>query len=254
MPTTMSRRAMTGALATFATVVTASCSTRVTSTGTGASAAPPLAGLPPPDAVYVSPFTVQPSAVQLDTGVSARLLRNVNGAPTAEQQYTTAEQVQSGISNALAKALQPTHLSIVQGTMPAELPGPGVVVRGQITRIDEGNRTRRNLVGLGAGQSDVTADVQLYYVRPGAPPVLLQSFTASSNSGRTPGLGIGVASTAATGSVATAGALAGTRAATSTGVAGEGQKLGRHLATEIGKVFENQGWISAADVPPATLR
>src|SRR5258707_6348653 len=48
---------------------------------------------------------------------------------------------------------------------PGESPGAGnrVIVDGQMLSIDEGNRTRRNLIGLGAGHSTVEADMQVYY-------------------------------------------------------------------------------------------
>ena len=41
-----------------------------------------------------------------------------------------------------------------------------MLIKGQLISIDEGNRTERVIVGLGAGRSDVRAQVQVYEVTP----------------------------------------------------------------------------------------
>ena len=79
------------------------------------------------------------------------------------------------------------------------------MVSGNILSIDQGNRTRRNVVGFGVGESKVTAKVNVYIQAPGEAPRLLQSFNADSESGKKPGLAVaGVG--AAAGSAATAAA------------------------------------------------
>ena len=39
-----------------------------------------------------------------------------------------------------------------------------LLIKGQLVSIDEGNRTERVIIGLGAGRSDVRAQVQVYQV------------------------------------------------------------------------------------------
>ncbi len=39
-------------------------------------------------------------------------------------------------------------------------------IRGQFVSLDQGNRTKRNVIGLGAGRSDVQTYVQVYMETP----------------------------------------------------------------------------------------
>ena len=43
-----------------------------------------------------------------------------------------------------------------------------VLIKGQILSIDEGNRTIRTLIGLGAGRTAIEADAQVLYLAQGA--------------------------------------------------------------------------------------
>jgi hypothetical protein len=133
-----------------------------------------------------------------------------------------------------------------------------LIVRGQITKIDEGNRTRRLVIGFGAGKSDVEAEVQVYYyARPNAPPQLLQTYDADSNSGRKPGMAMGAAMGAAESSVVPEVLTAATGAASETrrtGVAGEGERLADRVAYNLGTFFAEQGWIPSSAVPARSFR
>jgi Domain of unknown function (DUF4410) len=137
--------------------------------------------------------------------------------------------------------------------LPAELAvnneraGSGLLLQGQIVSINQGNRTRRVLVGLGAGKSSISADAQLYSLSGTAPPRFISAFEGQADSGRTPGaaetMGAGaVAQRAGTSAVLTGATHAGaeTRGPTDTA---EATNLADAIALRIGEFGVAQGWI-----------
>ncbi|WP_428484493.1 DUF4410 domain-containing protein [Rhodopila sp.] len=208
--------------------------------------------MPRPRRVLVTDFLVDSQAVQLDQGVGPRVMRAM-GSDAPE--ITPASQVQNAIAEALSDDIRKMGLP-VERVAAGTPPGPSdLLVQGQIRKIDEGNRTRRLAIGFGAGRSSVEAEVQVYYDRGTAQPQLLQTYDANANSGRKPGMGIGVASAAGGGSLAPA-ALSGAMGAHAEkeGVAGEGQHLGNRIAYNLGQFFVQQDWIPAASAPSRSLR
>lgn len=246
------------ACALLATLPVAGCSTQVQSTGTYVA---PMQGaaasLPRPRRVLVANFTTDWNRVRLDQGIGARVQRQMNGADPSVMQYRTSLEVQQAISDALVEDLRKMGLSAERETVGTVPDGTDLMIQGQIVRIDEGNRTRRLAVGFGAGRSDVRAEVQVYYLRPNAPPQLLQTYDADANSGRKPGFALGGAMAAGEGSMAPAviTALTGARSETKkVGVAGEGERLANRVAYNLGNFFVQQGWLPRSAVPTPSLR
>lgn len=211
------------------------------------------APLPAPERIVVLDFAVTPQDVRLDQGVGARLLRAVSGGSATDQQLAAARATSSGLADELVShlrslGLRAERVSSLQGLGPGRI----ALVEGQLLSVDEGNRTRRTLIGLGAGRSSVTADAQLYYIEGGAQPRLLESFEASADSGRAPGMAETMGAGAVAGRLATSAAVGAgmhgaleTRHADSTD---EGKAIGRALARKLGPFFVQQGWVSAAAI------
>jgi hypothetical protein len=225
------------------------CATQVTQTG---SYKPTGGTMPRPQRVLVSDFEVDQQAVQLDQGIGPRVMRTLGGsAPPTSQ----AREVQDAITEALLDDIRKMGLPVVHAMAGTPVQPNDLLVQGQILKIDEGNRTRRLAIGFGAGKSSVDAKVQIYYGRGEAQPQLLQTYDAGANSGRKPGMGLGVASAAGGGSLAPA-AVSGALGVHSEkqGVAGEGQHLGDRIAYNLGEFFVQQGWIPASSAPSRSLR
>jgi hypothetical protein len=210
----------------------------------------PLA--PRPDRVMVYDFAVTPQDVKLDQGVSARIARTMGDSSLSQQEWDAAQRTRVALAQSLAEKLRSYGL-------PAQTGGSGagganeVLVQGQIVAINEGNRTRRTLVGLGAGKSSVTADAQLYYVAAGSPaPRLLTSFEGSSDSGRAPGmaetLGVGAAAHRAATAAGVGAGLHGVSEVRRTGDEENAVRLADALAKQIGAFAVSQGWIAPGSV------
>jgi hypothetical protein len=225
----------------------AGCATQVRNTGTYVPPAQYTGHqIPRPREVLVYGFTIDPNTIQLDSGVKARL-EALNGSadPQAERQKL-AYQITGTISETLVDAINRMGLPAV-AVAPDAVPAPGdVLIQGQIVRVNAGNATRRAVIGFGAGASEVFADVQVLRAGPGGYAQPLQTYDANANSGRTPGLGLGVASAAAGHvALAVAGSVAATAARERTGLARDAQDLATKVATNVGDFFANQGWITS---------
>lgn len=113
--------------------------------------------------------------------------------------------------------------------------------------IDQGNRTRRILIGLGAGKSSIGADAQLYQLTETAPPRFVMAFEGQADSGRMPGAAETMGAGAAAQRIGTSAALTG---ATHTGAemrqtsdTAEAANLANEIALRVGQLAVAQGWI-----------
>ena len=204
--------------------------------------------LPPPAHVVITDFTITSDQVHLDTGLGAQLRRGASGEAASAAITQAAQETQAALTDTLAKKLAAYGLPVER--LPASTPPPpgSLLVQGQIISVDQGNRTRRTLIGLGAGKSSVTAEAQLYYLDDPSAPRFLQSFTGSADSGRMPGAAETMGAGAAAQHVATSAAVS-VAAHTGdemyrTGDAANAAKLANALALQIGGYAVQQGWIA----------
>jgi uncharacterized protein DUF4410 len=232
------------ALATLTLAVAAACSPARVRTTEG-YAGPPL---PRPDRVVVYDFAISPEQVRLDQGIASRVKRAVGDQPISSQESQAAAATQTALADALTAELASYGLPAVRAST-GEIPSSGtnLLVQGQIVGIDEGNRTRRVLIGLGAGKSKVSADAQLYYVASSAPPQFVSAFQGSSDSGRAPGMAGTMGVGAVGGRLATSAAVGGVMHAGSemrrTGDSANATRLANALGKQIGRFAVAQEWI-----------
>jgi hypothetical protein len=206
--------------------------------------------LPPPILVAVADFAITPAQVTLDTGVGPELMRQDESPSMLQRQ--AAEATQAALAEALVRRLASYGL-------PAERLPPGMappagtlLVQGQIAAVNQGNRTRRVLIGFGSGRSSVEADTQLYYVTASLAPAFLASFTGTANSGRMPGaagtMGAGAVAQRLATSAAVAGAAHGMAESRRAGDTAIATDLAHALARQVGAYAASRGWIAAGAV------
>lgn len=225
----------------------AGCSTSIRqATGSDTTATEGGARMPRPARVLVYDFAIDWQTVALDNGMRARIQRAMTGGSLSQQQQEVAAEVQRAIGDTLVQQIQGMGLDAVRANSDTA-PGPTeLAIRGQITRIDAGNQTRRRLIGFGAGKSEIYAEVEVFGTRPGKPRMLLQSYDAEANSGDAPGLALGGAGAAA-GHVATgiAGGAAAAANRSQSDLPDDGKRLARRVARNLGQFFYQEGWILA---------
>ena len=122
---------------------------------------------------------------------------------------------------------------------------PGLLVTGQFVSVDQGNRTERVTIGLGAGRSDVRVRAQVFDVSP-AGRRLVDEIEVDAKSGLAPGMaetmGAGalaghlVASTLVSGGVQVADKSLGAS------VTANSDRAAKGIAKQLASFFGQQGW------------
>ncbi len=131
---------------------------------------------------------------------------------------------------------------------------PGtLVVQGDFTLVDQGNKTKRLLIGFGKGASDVQAHVTVSRLTANQPLVLLE-FKVQSKSGKKPGAAATVGAGAATlGTVSAGSAAAGMATGgvldRSASVQADAARMAKSVAKQIVDLMNNQQTWSAAPSP-----
>ena len=121
-------------------------------------------------------------------------------------------------------------------------------IEGQFLTIDEGNRTRRLVIGFGAGASHVRIAVQMLETTAGQHR-LVEDFYTNASSSRKPGFGpmAGVGAAAGAATAVTAGVGLGTTALMGPQDAESDTKQAAVAITkELARFFAKQSWITAA--------
>jgi hypothetical protein len=202
-----------------------------------------------PDLVLVYDFAVSPDEVKLDTGLSAELMQkyaSYKGASPTAQEIQLGHKVANTVADEIVKKLRSYGVWAERGYGWPYGRGKVLMVKGQFTSIDQGNRTERVAVGLGAGRSDVQANVQLVELTPtGVQQV--ESLRADSKSGFKPGMaemmGVGAITNHLLMSTIVSGTLAGVSEMTAATVEADGKRMADKVAYDIGQFFIMQAWI-----------
>jgi len=162
-----------------------------------------------PTQVAAYDFAVTPSEVTLNSSVIQKVYRNVSDQSAGQDQLQVAHQTAHALATDLVNQLSAKGLYAVnlpRGTQPPL--GNVLIIDGQFVDINEGNQLRRTLIGLGAGESNLNANVQIYQSARGTTEPILE-FTTTANSGEMPGAAIlGAPGMATGGSAAIASAAA----------------------------------------------
>jgi hypothetical protein len=202
---------------------------------------------PRPERVLVYDFAVAPSEVQLDRGLSAELMQMAKGTPRTQQELALGRAAAQALSEELVKKINAMGLPAQRvAGVPAKWAN-ALLVEGQFLSIDDGNRTERIVIGLGAGRSSVRTDVQVYEAR-GAQLVRLEEFMTDARSGYKPGaaetMGLGAAAgdLAVSAAVTTAGAVASETFGVN--AQADARRTAADVADKLKAFFVQQGWIA----------
>ena len=199
--------------------------------------------LPKPGKILIVDFTVSPDVVAMDESVAGRLQRRRLERRDTDADSSTealAKQVQAAFARTLVSELQKTAMPAE--TAPADdaaIPAHTLTVHGEFTTINQGNKTKRMMVGFGRGASDVQAHVTVSLTTD-TQPVVVSEFNLKSKSGKKPG----AAATMGVGSVAV-GAAAGGVGDRKASVEADASRMAKAVAKQIEEVMVSQKWVAA---------
>jgi hypothetical protein len=203
-----------------------------------------------PDTIYVYTFASDSSDVKLDNhGLIWKIGSAMSGDSQAQKQAQDAVAARDEVANEIVAKLQSMGLRAVRADVPPPQDQNVLEVVGNISTIDAGNRRRRMVIGLGAGESKVGATVQLVFKPAHGAPQLLEQFDAKADSGHAPGVaemaGIGAAAGHVATSIAVSGGLHAVSETKHAGVSSDEKRLADTIAKQIVKLGQEQGWMAA---------
>jgi len=201
-----------------------------------------------PQMVLVDSFAVSPDEVRLDAGLSAEVeqaAKERRGTSRAEQEKEISRQVADAIADRLVLEIEDIGLEAQRGNALPPSVQNALLITGQVVSIDEGNRTERVIIGLGAGRSDVRVHAQLYELTP-AGRQLIDRVEVDGRSGLTPGMAETMGAGALAGHllVATA-AGAGLHVMSETmgaDVVADADRAAKGVAKQLAALYAEEGW------------
>jgi hypothetical protein len=214
-----------------------------------------LTQLPRPDRILVYDFAASPDEVKLDKGLSADLMQKYQeykGTSRTAEEIKVGHKVADVVAEELVKKIRSYGLMAERAFGLPPTKGKVLMVKGQLLSIDEGNRTERVAIGLGAGRTSVQANVQVYELTPQGKQQV-DTLRGPAKSGRKPGMGemmgLGAIAGHLLASTLVSGALSGASEMTSATVEADGKRLAEKIAADLGKFFVGQDWI-----PPDAIK
>jgi len=253
--------------------VLAGCNHADVNTTYTSSSAPGLGIGRKPPTVYVAAFSTNATQVQVDPGGPLKrladgqplrqggLLSRLFGSPQEQAQnmvQTSNEQTAVGIQSAstlqgdLVQALTNVGIPAAYAANYQDNMPNAVLLTGQFVSIDEGSKTKRMVIGLGAGASYLETQAQLRDLsHPENVPVL--SFHTSRDSGMAPGalVGAGIGE-AVTGAAAVGAGVSGVRQSR-TGTSADISDTANQIAAYLKTYYQQHGWLPQ-DPPTPTAQ
>ncbi len=207
--------------------------------------------LPRPSQTIVYDFNVPANVITIDNSRAAHILSHdpiarIKGDTGREQDpAAVAAKVQTAFSQQLVHELAKTSVPAVaaSSSAPSATTAGVILVRGDFTAVDQGNKAVRMMIGFGRGASDVQAHVVVSLLTQ-SNPIVLAEFNLDSQSGKKPGA-------AATMGVGSAAASAGASGAADTKatVEGDTSRMAKAVAKQIEDIMVEQQWIAPAANP-----
>lgn len=176
----------------------------------------------------------------------------MQGLSESTERREVARKVADVLADTLVKKIQAMGLPAERVSEKVTHAGvPTVVIDGQFLAVDEGSRTKRVVIGLGAGKSKVRTAVQMYEVLPDATR-LLDTFEVDAMSGSAPGMAETMGAGAAAGHLATSAAVSVAKSAAAEkfgeDVDADARRTADKIARTLGTFFAREGW-TAAEAP-----
>jgi hypothetical protein len=133
-----------------------------------------------PAVVYVADFEEAPGSVQSEGLGSLRPIHSLF-------EQSKAKSLVDLMSNSIIQDLGKKGISAHRVPANSPIPAQGWLVRGVFTKIDEGSRARRAVLGFGSGEDDVEVTASIDDLAAGAPLEPLYMSHTEATSGRMPG-------------------------------------------------------------------
>jgi hypothetical protein len=201
--------------------------------------------LPRPSMIWVYNFAATPADLPPNSTIAREF--TVDTTPQTPEQIAAGRQLGSGIAAQLAQQIREMGLPaqvVVGGEMPRV---NDIIFRGCLVSIEEGSAAKRVIVGFGKGSSELCTAVEGFQVTPTGLRKLGYG-TVQSDSGKTPGGAMGVATFIATanpvGLIVSTGTKLYGEASGKSKIEGRAQATAAETTKVLKQRFQEQGWIN----------
>jgi hypothetical protein len=200
--------------------------------------------MPKPNSVLIYNFAVNPADVKNGTGVLATLKNSVQNTTPSQEEAQLAREVSDAMATELTQKIADMGLNPIRANQSTRVTAGSIIIAGAFVNIDEGNSTRRNVIGLGMGQSSLDSKVSVLTTDNQE----LLSFDAHTDSGSMPGAAVmgpaGVAAGAGTAAVVATNVATGAVKSYKSESAQQAKKMADNIAAQLAAYFAQQGWIN----------
>ncbi len=203
--------------------------------------------LPRPGRVIVYDFAATPDDISADSAIAGSYDRRET--PQSAEDIVLGRRLSDILAKELVRQIRELGMSAKRagaGEAPRE---NDLLIRGQFVSMEEGSRTKRMLIGFGAGKSHLQTLVQGYQMGADGPR-RLGELEIEAAGGKMPGMLVPVAGGAAGGRAATSAAVSGgMNVAQERGaetIEDGARRTAEQLAAILSRAFARQGWISAS--------
>jgi len=200
--------------------------------------------LPRPDRILVYYFGATPADVAADSALAGHYAQP--STPLTTQQIQAGRQLGAQIATELAAQIQDMGLYAVAAPPGTPARVGDIVIKGYLLSVEEGGAGKRMIIGFGSGESELKTAVEGYQMTANGLRKL-GSGTVESGSGKTPGLIVPAAITAATanplGLIVMGGIKVYGEASGRSQIEGRAKATAKEIADVLKTRFEQQGWI-----------
>ncbi|MCX7066417.1 MAG: DUF4410 domain-containing protein [Methylococcales bacterium] len=200
--------------------------------------------MPKPSSVLIYNFAVNPDDVKNGTGILATLKNSVQNTTPSQEEAQLAREVSDAMATELTQKIAAMGLNPVRANQSTRVTAGSIIIAGAFVNIDEGNSTRRNVIGLGMGQSSLDSKVSVLTTDNQE----LLSFDAHADSGSMPGAAVmgpaGAAAGAGTAAIVATNVASGGVKSYKSASAQQAKKMADNIAAQLQSYFAQQGWIN----------
>ncbi|MDD5462368.1 MAG: DUF4410 domain-containing protein [Methylococcales bacterium] len=202
-------------------------------------------GMPTPNPVLIYNFAVNPEDVQQNSSIFAKIERNIANNDQTAEEIQVGREVTDAMATELTQKIANLGLYPIRADESLQAPPGSILITGYFVDIDEGNRLRRNVIGLGMGKSSLDSKVRVL-AHSSSGYRELTAFDAHADSGDMPGaavLGPAAAGAGTAAVIGTSAAMGGVKSYKSAS-AQQAIKMADKIAAQLAKYFARQGWIN----------
>lgn len=199
-----------------------------------------------PDIVVVHDFAVSPDKVELDKSLLGKIGSNGSGASADVEAQAVGLLVADALAQKLVAELNDEGIKAYRAKDAPRTTAQSASISGYFESVDQGNRSKRVMIGFGLGGSEVRT--HFYFYRgvgvTDAPVAEMMTVAKSSlKPGMAAAAGVGVVRGTAGAAVAVSGATSAASEKFSDSVEADARRSAKEVADQIIKRYRANGWL-----------